>query len=151
MIEDVNIATLADSTVVIVRPEDEAQFTAEQPYGYTRERAKSLTVDGSVYLLRDGTSGPVATWSAAAVEAQETAKDAVLAALTPSQRAAIGASDWEPFPVRRAKRIADDAEADVRALEARNADEAALAAAKADAQAKRDAADALTETKGRGR
>ena len=122
----------------IVRAEDETLFAATQPYGYTRGSGHAIVVDGEVYLLReDSPAEPVTEWSPAALEAREAERDAVLAALTPSQRAAIGEPHWEPFPVRRAQRIADDADATVRQMEARGDNAAQIATKRAEAEQKR--------------
>jgi hypothetical protein len=152
MIRTMNLATPQNGgTPRLVEPADMGAFNDANLAPHQLESVRVLDVDGALYVLHPACGrGPLPPFDVAAVLAEEEALDAAIAAIPPAHREKL-VPGWEPIAVKRAKKAADDAEAQVRYLESQKADEAALAAAKADAEAKRDAADALTETKGRGR
>lgn len=145
-IHEVNLIFTSRGEWLVVRPEDESACGTVEPYPFKRDSGRALLIDGRYYVLAQHVEPGIGEWSEAAADAAEAERDALLAPLTPAQRALVGAADWEPLQLRRAKRAADDADAEVRALEARGADPAEVASARADAQAKREA---LTEARGR--
>lgn len=140
-IVEVNLIRSKHGAWRVVRPEDENTLTSSEPYGYKRDSGKALLVDGRYYVLRTDVDPGIGEWSAAESEAAELALDAEVSLMSAKMRKLAGFADWEPLAVRKAKRSLDDAEAEVRALEARGAKGAELAQAKADAEAKRAAVD----------
>jgi hypothetical protein len=144
MIRTMNLVTPQNGAApYLVEPADMGAHNEANLGAHSLESVRVLDVDGALYVLHPSSGrGPVATFDVAAVLAEEEAIDAAIAALPPVAREKL-VPGWEPLPVKRAKRAADDAEAEVRRLTAAKADEAELDAAIADAEAKRAAADAL--------
>lgn len=147
MIRTMNLVTPTDgSPASLVEPADMAAFNETHLRPHQLESVRVLDVDGALYVLHPACGkGPLPLYDAAADQAQAETEDAAIAAL-PEQLRQKFAPGWEPLAIRRAKKLADDAEAEVRRLEATKAGKAALDAAKADAEAKRAAVD---EARGR--
>jgi len=135
----------------LVEPADMAAHNDAQLGPAQLESVRVLDVSGALYVLHSACGrGPLPPFDVAAVLAEEEALDAAIAAIPPVAREKL-APGWEPIAVKRAKKAADDAEAQVRYLASTKADEAALDAAIADAEAKRAAVDALTSDEAVGR
>lgn len=136
---------------VLVRHDDAAALPVLFHRGYTPPvEVRCIESGGRLYALHhDCPDEGLDVLDVAAVEAKEAALDAEVAKLSPDARAWLGHADWEPHHVRKAKRAADDAEAEVRALEARGVKGAELAQAKADAEAKRAAVDEAKAGRGK--
>jgi hypothetical protein len=149
--------------ILYVLPEDHDDFGKVQPYGYASLGLKCIVADGAVYPLLQTTTGPIQRWTLAALEAEQLALDAEIDALPAGLRAKYGAGH-EPWPIRKAKRAADDLEADARALDqaaaAKSAEKKsdsdpevvaikdAAEAKRSDAAAKRAEVDALKAVRG---
>jgi len=145
MIRTMNLATPQNGAAPsLVEPADMAAFNEANLGAHSLESVRVLDVDGALYALHPACGrGPLSAFDLAAVLAEEEALSAAIAAIPPAAREKL-APGWEPIVVKRAKRAADDAEAQVRYLASQKADAAALDAAIADAEAKRAAVDALT-------
>lgn len=149
-IRTMNLAVpLSGGAPSLVDPRDMGTFNDAMVAPCQLESVRVLDVDGALYVLHSASArGAVPEFDAAAALAEEDAEDAAIAALPEALRARTFPG-WEPVAVRRAKRAADDAEAEVRALEARGEKGPALAAAKADAEAKRAAVDEAKAGRGK--
>jgi hypothetical protein len=121
-------------SVTVLRTEDEQDFDASAPYGYTKMSCRSLVVDGRVYPLHESTpdAGYAVTelWTRDRHEEAEEAEEAVLMSLSEDQRAFLRPG-YVPVADRRAKRAAEDAAAEERLIAKRAAAQAEAAKAKA--------------------
>jgi hypothetical protein len=118
----VNVIVPMDGGPARVVPQSEQQaFKKVQPYGFVLSSHWAMEIDGLYFPLseahvRDETFPGLGVWTLAGVDAEETAKDAEIAALPPSLRAKY-AKDHVPWPVRKIVREADDLDMEARKLE----------------------------------
>lgn len=130
-------------------PVNKPTFDAVEPFGYTQTAMRCILVDGRWFPLATGyPEDGLDEWDASDAEARELALDEAVASIDAMPapvramlRERLQAADHKPYPVRKAKRALDDAEAEVRALEARGAKGAELAQARSKADEKRAALD----------
>lgn len=95
---------------VLVRHDDAAALPVLFHRGYTPPvEVRCVDSSGRLYALHHDC--PDDGLDVAAVEAKEAALDAEFAKLSPEARAAAGLADWEPIGARKAKRAAEEADA----------------------------------------
>lgn len=143
MIKTANIIRSADGTKMlgVLTDSERADFDRLGPYGLQVYSARCVEVGGRLYPLAEGVpSDGVGAWSLAQEEADQEALDAAVLAM-PRALADRQFPGHEPWAVRKAKRLADDAEADARAAQAK-AEREGLEAERAAAAERRAIAEA---------
>lgn len=111
-IQQVHVARYESGEQRVITTEEMAAFQSDAPYGYTLSAASALLVNGTWYVLASPT--PVEPWTLAAYEKGEKERDEAIAGLPQAQRDVLFPGHLT-LEERRAKRAAEDAEAEARA------------------------------------
>lgn len=127
--------------ISVLLPEDQRDFDAEAPYGYTLDEAQAVEgADGRWYpMVRDCPAGGVERWTLAAHDAKAAEHEAAVMAIPPEHRERF-APGFVAVADRKAKRAADDAAAEERRAKKAADDAAAHVAAEAALEARIQAA-----------
>lgn len=115
-IHQVHVARYESGEQRVVTTDELAAFQREAPYGYTMAAVPAIqTEDGWLVLAAPA---PLQAWTLAAYEKAERERDAAIGALPQTQRDLLF-PNHETLEERRAKRAAEDAEAEKRAAKAK--------------------------------